>query len=85
MRKPLFLTLTFSVTLILFCFCSKWKVPPPCGTYRDCADKDDGDYADIDTKCTSYYTCANSYFFGHSLCPAGMSLETVSSLLRPTS
>ncbi|KAL4224054.1 hypothetical protein ACF0H5_017511 [Mactra antiquata] len=51
---------------------SKWKVPPPCGTYRECSDKADGFYPDLETDCASYFVCSNGVFFGHSLCPGGL-------------
>lgn len=46
-------------------------MPPPCGTYRDCADREDGYYPDLETKCGSYYVCSNGVFSGHTLCPEG--------------
>ncbi|WAR03032.1 hypothetical protein MAR_009590 [Mya arenaria] len=51
---------------------SKWTVPPPCGTYRECSDIADGFYPDLETKCSSYYICVNGAFFGHSLCPGNL-------------
>ncbi|XP_045173934.2 uncharacterized protein LOC123535367 [Mercenaria mercenaria] len=51
---------------------SKWNVPPPCGTYRECTDKDDGFYPDLEVKCSSYYVCSNGMFVGHSLCQGGL-------------
>ena len=64
----LHMSVKWTLSLVYF---SKWDVPPPCGTYRDCADKSDGFYADMETKCSSFYICSNGVFMGHSLCPSG--------------
>ncbi|XP_048775921.1 chitin-binding domain protein cbd-1-like [Ostrea edulis] len=48
------------------------NVPPPCGVFRDCSNKKDGKYADMDEHCRSYYTCFKGAFLGHNKCPANL-------------
>ncbi|KAL8578763.1 hypothetical protein ACOMHN_045751 [Nucella lapillus] len=47
-------------------------VEPPCGMMRDCTHLANGRYADVATNCTSYFTCHNSYYYGHNYCSGGL-------------
>ncbi|XP_060074366.1 uncharacterized protein LOC132554085 [Ylistrum balloti] len=44
----------------------------PCSIQRDCSGMADKRYADLETHCKSYYTCANGYFLGHNFCNPGL-------------
>lgn len=47
------------------------NVPAPCGKMIDCDGIPDGQYADKDQNCKTYYTCLKKKFLGHNFCPIG--------------
>ncbi|XP_033748036.1 uncharacterized protein LOC117333028 isoform X2 [Pecten maximus] len=44
----------------------------PCNIQRDCNNLDSNRYPDLETNCTSYYTCHNGVFYGHNFCNSGL-------------
>ncbi|XP_060563926.1 chondroitin proteoglycan-2-like [Ruditapes philippinarum] len=47
------------------------NVAPPCGNLIDCSSTADGQYADKDQNCATWYTCNDKKFLGHNFCPSG--------------
>ncbi|CAH1801649.1 unnamed protein product [Owenia fusiformis] len=47
------------------------RIPPPCGSWRDCTGKADGYYANLDDSCLSYHFCQSGIFQGNNICPSG--------------
>jgi len=43
-----------------------------CNLARDCTKKKDGDYADMEDNCETFYRCYGGKFFGHFYCPANL-------------
>ncbi|XP_060563933.1 peritrophin-48-like [Ruditapes philippinarum] len=48
------------------------NVIPPCGTLLDCSITPDGYYADKTQGCTSWFTCHDRNYKGHTACFPGM-------------
>ncbi|XP_060074365.1 uncharacterized protein LOC132554084 [Ylistrum balloti] len=53
---------------------------PPCNIDRDCSGTPNGRFPDMETNCTSYYTCSNGIFFGHNFCNPGLVYDQIKQL-----